>query len=210
MSAPTLRRQFTVRDYSRMRETGILTEDDRVELLDGEIYQMSPLGSLHIAIVNRLNKLLMRQVGDDAILSIQNSVQLNDYSESQPDVALLSSRDDYYEQALARPDDILLLIEVSDISLDYDRDQKLPRYAASNIAEVWIVDVDQQVVEQYLQPMQGPVHSDPQSAVWEFYSIKDHAADRVYDRSALSVRYSSCPITLPTVSPDSAPRSSPR
>jgi hypothetical protein len=76
MSTPTLRRQFTVRDYTRMRETGILTEHDRVELLDGEIYQTSPLGSLHIAIVNRLNKLLMRQVGDDAILSIRNSVQL--------------------------------------------------------------------------------------------------------------------------------------
>jgi putative restriction endonuclease len=84
MSTPVLRRQFTVHDYTRMRETGILTEDDRVELLDGEIYLMSPLGSLHIAIVNRLNKLLMWQVGDDAILSIQNPVQLNDYSEPQP------------------------------------------------------------------------------------------------------------------------------
>jgi Uma2 family endonuclease len=155
MSTPTLRRQFTVHDYTRMRETGILTEDDRVELLDGEIYLMSPLGSLHIAIVNRLNKLLMRQIGDDAILSIQNSVQLNDYSEPQPDVALLSPRTDYYEQALARPDDILLLIEVSDTSLDYDREQKLPRYAASNVAEVWIIDVDQQIIEQYSQPMQG-------------------------------------------------------
>jgi Uma2 family endonuclease len=138
-----------------MRETGILTEDDRVELLDGAIYLMSPLGSLHIAIVNRLTKLLMRLAGDDAIVSIQNSVQLNDYSEPQPDVALLSPRDDYYAQALARPDDILLLIEVSDTSLDYDRDQKVPRYAASNIAEVWVIDVDQQIVEQYLQPMQG-------------------------------------------------------
>jgi len=138
-----------------MRETGILTEDDRVELLDGDIYQMGPLGSLHIAIVNRLAKLLMRLAGDDAILSIQNSVQLNDYSEPHPDVALLSPRDDYYEQALARPDDILLLIEVADTSLDYDRDQKLPRYAASNIAEVWIIDVDRQIVEQYSQSMQG-------------------------------------------------------
>jgi Uma2 family endonuclease len=155
MLAPTLRRQFTVQDYARMRETGILTEDDRVELLDGEIYLMSPLGSLHIAIVNRLTKLLMRLAGDDAIVSIQNSVQLNDYSEPQPDVALLSPRDDYYAQALARPDDILLLIEVSDTSLDYDREQKLPRYAASNVAEVWIIDVDQQIVEQYSQPMQG-------------------------------------------------------
>src|SRR5215211_7801891 len=155
MSTPTLRRQFTVHDYARMRETGILAEDDRVELLDGEIYQMSPLGSLHIAIVNRLNKLLMRQVGDDAILSIQNSIQLNDYSEPQPDIALLSPRDDYYDQALARPDDILLLIEVADTSFGYDRDQKLPRYATSNIAEVWIIDVEQQVVEQYVQPLQG-------------------------------------------------------
>lgn len=155
MSAPTLRRQFSIHDYARMRETGILTEDDRVELLDGEIYQMSPLGSLHIAIVNRLNKLLMQQAGDDAILSIQNSIQLNDYSEPQPDVALLSPRDDYYDQALARPDDILLLIEVADTSIDYDRDQKIPRYAASSIAEAWIIDVDQRIIEQYSQPMQG-------------------------------------------------------
>jgi Uma2 family endonuclease len=155
VTTKTLRRQFTVHDYARMREAGILTEDDRVELLDGEIYLMSPLGPLHIAIVNRLNKLLMRQIGDDAIVSIQNAVQLNDYSEPQPDIALLHPRDDYYDQALARPDDILLLIEVADTSLDYDRDQKLPRYAVSNIAEVWIVDVEQQVVEQYFQPLQG-------------------------------------------------------
>jgi Uma2 family endonuclease len=155
MIAQTLRRQFTVHDYARMREAGILAEDDRVELLDGEIYLMSPLGPLHIAIVNRLNKLLVRQVGDDAIVSVQNAVQLDDYSEPQPDVALLHPRDDYYAQALPRPDDILLLIEVADTSLGYDRDQKLPRYAASNIGEVWIVDVDQRLVEQYSQPLQG-------------------------------------------------------
>jgi Uma2 family endonuclease len=151
----TLRRQFTVSDYARMRETGILTEDDRVELLDGEIYLMSPLGPLHIALVNRLNKLLVRQVGDEAIVSVQSSIQLDDYSEPQPDIALLSPRDDFYAQALARPDDILLLIEVADTSLEYDRDQKLPRYAASNIPELWIIDVHQRVVEQYTQPMQG-------------------------------------------------------
>src|SRR3954464_3643711 len=89
MIAQTLRRQFTIHDYARMREAGILTEDDRVELLDGEIYLMSPIGPLHIAIANRLTKLLMRQVGDDAILSIQNAIQLDDYSEPRPDVALL-------------------------------------------------------------------------------------------------------------------------
>ena len=155
MLAQSLRRQFTVHDYARMRETGILAEDDRVELLDGEIYVMIPIGPLHIAIVNRLNKILMPQIGDDAILSIQNAVQLNDYSEPQPDLALLHPRADYYDQALAGPDDIILLIEVADSSLGYDRDQKLPRYAASNIAELWIIDVDRQLVEQYFQPLQG-------------------------------------------------------
>jgi Uma2 family endonuclease len=138
-----------------MRETGILAEDDRVELLDGEVYVMSPIGPAHIALVNRLNKIIMRQIGDDAIISIQNPVQLDDYSEPQPDVAILSPRDDYYDQALARPDDILLIVEVADTSLDYDREQKLPRYAASNVAEVWIIDVEKQIIEQYTQPLHG-------------------------------------------------------
>jgi Uma2 family endonuclease len=138
-----------------MRETGILAEDDRVELLDGEVYVMSPIGPSHVALVNRLNKIIMRQIEDDAIISIQNPVQLDDYSEPQPDVAILSLRDDYYDQALARPDDILLIVEVADTSLDYDRDQKLPRYAASNVAEVWIIDVERQTIEQYSQPLQG-------------------------------------------------------
>lgn len=155
MTVTIIRRQFTVVDYARMRETGILREDDRVELIDGEIYLMSPLGSLHIAIVNRLNKLLMQQVGDAAIVSVQNAVQLNDYSEPQPDITLLSPRDDYYEHALARPDDILLLIEVADTSLVYDRDLKLPRYAASGVDEVWIIDAERRVIEQYSRPAQG-------------------------------------------------------
>lgn len=111
MTAQTVRRQFTVYDYARMREGGILTEDDRVELLDGEIYLTSPLGPLHIALVNRLNKILMRCVDDQAIVSIQNAVQLDDYSEPQPDIAVLRSRDDEYAQSLARPEDIWLIIE---------------------------------------------------------------------------------------------------
>src|SRR5262245_27644083 len=155
MTTGTLRRQFSVADYALMRETGILAEDDRVELLDGEVYVMSPIGPAHSALVNRLNKIIMRQIGDDAIISIQNPVQLDDYSEPQPDVAILSLRDDYYDQALARPDDILLIIEVADTSLDYDREQKLPRYAASNVVEVWIVDVEKQTIEQYTKPLHG-------------------------------------------------------
>jgi Uma2 family endonuclease len=155
MTAAVARRAFTIHDYARMREVGILAEDDRVELLDGEIYLMSPLGPLHIALVNRLNKLLIQQVGDDAIVSVQSAVQLDDYTEPQPDIALLSSRDDFYAHALARPDDILLLIEVADTSLEYDRERKLPRYASANVPEVWIIDVNQRLIEQYTRPSQG-------------------------------------------------------
>jgi Uma2 family endonuclease len=144
-----LRRQFTVDDYVRMRETGILTEDDRVELIDGEIYVMSPLEPRHVALLNRLNKLLIRAVSDDAVVSPQNSIQLDDYTEPQPDFAILRPKEDDYEQELARPEDILFLIEIADTSIEYDREYKLPRYAASRIAEVWIVDVNEQAIEQY-------------------------------------------------------------
>lgn len=155
MTLTLTRRQFTVHDYARMRETGILTEDDRVELLDGEIYVMSPIGPPHVALVNKLNKLLALLVGDSGIISIQNPIQLDDYSEPQPDIAILSPRDDYYTAALARPDDVLLAIEIADTSPDYDREEKLPRYARAQIGEVWIVDVNKRAVEQYTQPAQG-------------------------------------------------------
>jgi Uma2 family endonuclease len=138
-----------------MREAGIFGEDDRVELIDGEIYVMSPIGPLHIALVNRLTKILVTHAADDAIVSIQNSIQLDDYSEPQPDVVVLSPRADYYAQALPRPDDVYFIIEVADTSLGYDRDQKLPRYAEANISEVWIIDVNQRIVEQYSHPSQG-------------------------------------------------------
>jgi Uma2 family endonuclease len=149
------RRQFTVHDYARMRESGILTEDDRVELLDGEILVMSPIEPLHIGIVNKLNWLLGSLLGAKAIISIQNPIRLNDYSEPQPDLAILSPRDDFYAAALPTPDDVLLLIEIADSSIDYDRDEKLPLYASALIGEVWLVDVKKQVVEQYTQPAQG-------------------------------------------------------
>ena len=149
------RRPFTVHDYARMRESGILTEDDRVELLDGGIYLMSPIGPLHVAIVNKLNKIFFQQVGAFGIVSVQNPIRLNDYSEPQPDIAILHHRDDFYTHALATPDDVLLVVAIADTTLEYDRDQKVPRYAQANISEVWLVDVSAQVIEQYTQPVQG-------------------------------------------------------
>ncbi|GAB4117056.1 MAG: Uma2 family endonuclease [Roseiflexaceae bacterium] len=154
MVQSVVRHQFHVLAYRRMRELGIFSEDDRIELLDGEIYRMSLLGPLHIALVNRLTKLLIQMVGDSAVVSVQNAIQLDDYSGSQPDIVVLRPRSDDYEYQLAQPSDVLLLIEIADSSLEYDRTQKLPRYAAAGIAEVWIIDANRQVIEQFQQPLQ--------------------------------------------------------
>jgi Uma2 family endonuclease len=149
------RRHFTVADYHRMRKAGIFTEDDRVELLDGEVIQMSPIGPLHAAIVKRLNTLLGKEPLPGYLVSVQDPVQLADDSEPQPDIAILTYRADYYAGAHPQPPDIQVIIEVADTSVAYDRDRKLPRYAASGIPEVWIIDVDNQQVEQYFNPAHG-------------------------------------------------------
>ena len=105
------RRRFTVHEYHRMAEVGILHEDDRIELIDGELVEMTAIGTRHFTCVNRLTHLLVGNVGDDVIVSVQNPVRLNEYSEPQPDVALIRARD--YRESLPTPDDVLLLIEVS-------------------------------------------------------------------------------------------------
>ncbi len=155
MSVEIVRHAFSVHDFARMRESGILTEDDRVELIDGEVRAMSPIGPLHAAVVRRLVKRLTVLVGDQAIISPQNPVQLNEYTEPQPDIAVLRPRDDNYARAHPQANDVRLIIEVSDTSAGYDRTEKLPRYAAAQIGETWIVDVGQQVVEQYTHPVRG-------------------------------------------------------
>jgi Uma2 family endonuclease len=155
MTVQIVRRPFTVADYTRMREAGILSEDDRVELIDGEVRVMSPIGPVHAAIVKRLNTILSRLLPNTAILSVQDPIQLHDYSEPQPDLAILQYRDDFYAQAHPVADDVLLVIEVSDTTVEYDRDEKLPRYAQANIAEAWLIDVNNFTVEQYVQPRNG-------------------------------------------------------
>jgi Uma2 family endonuclease len=149
------RRLFSVVEYHRMAEVGILCEDDRVELLDGEIWQMSPIGSRHAACVDRLNRLLNRQVGPDVIVRVQSSIQLDDYTEPQPDLALLRMQPDFYAEALPTAADVLLLIEVADTSLEFDRRIKLPRYAQAGIPEVWLVDLQAKSVRVYTQPAES-------------------------------------------------------
>lgn len=155
MAVAFTRRTFTVHDYARMRETGILTEDERVELIDGEIRNMSPIGPQHAAIVSKIVKLLTQQVQDTAIVSPQNPVRLTDNTEPQPDIAVLHYRDDFYSAAHPTADDILLVIEVADTTLTYDREEKAPRYAAAAVPEVWIVNIPEQIVEQYTLPVRG-------------------------------------------------------
>ncbi|QSJ19871.1 Uma2 family endonuclease [Nostoc sp. UHCC 0702] len=152
MSVQLLRRKFTVEQYHKMVESGILAEDDRVELIRGEIIEMSPIGTKHAACVNRLVNLLVQLLGKRVIVAAQNPIALNNKSEPQPDVALLKPRDDFFATAHPQPQDIFLLIEVSDSTVMYDREEKIPLYAEANIIEVWLIDINEQIVEVYQQP----------------------------------------------------------
>lgn len=149
MVVQVLRKRFTVEQYHQMIESRILTENDRVELIQGEILQMSPVGRRHAACVDRLVELLVLQLASRAIVRVQNPIQLNNNSEPQPDLALLRRRPDFYSQGHPSPVDILLIIEVSDSSADYDRQVKVPVYAQDGIREVWLVDLNAQIIEVY-------------------------------------------------------------
>jgi len=158
---PLAHRRFTVDEYYRMAETGILAPDDRVELLDGEIVEMSPIGPRHAATVTRLEHLFHRLVGDHAIVRGQNPVRLDGYSEPEPDIALLMPRPDFYAADHPTPRDVLLIVEVADTSLRYDRHTKLPGYARAGIPEVWLVDLTADRVERYREPS-GDTYADQQ------------------------------------------------
>lgn len=155
MSVQIAKHWFTVTEYGRMGETGILSEDDRVELIEGEIIEMSPIGKRHAACVGRLTEILGRQLAGKGIVWVQNPIQLNDYSEPQPDLVLLKRRDDFYEQSLPTPADVLLIIEVSDTTFELDRQIKLPLYARAGIPEVWLVNLPEEQLESYEQPVGG-------------------------------------------------------
>ncbi|WP_295392884.1 Uma2 family endonuclease [uncultured Thiodictyon sp.] len=133
--------RLSVADYHRMGETGILGPELRTELIDGEIIEMPPIGHPHAGTVKLLANLLKEAVGSAAILAVQDPVWLDDHSEPLPDIALLRPRPDYYRNGHPGPADVLLLIEVADSSLRYDREVKLPRYARGGIPEAWLVDL---------------------------------------------------------------------
>ncbi len=148
-------RRFTVSEYHAMVDAGILNEDDRVELLDGVIINMAALGSRHIGSVNGFTRELSAAVGRRAVVQVQSSVRLDDGTEPVPDLALLRERADLYSSSVAGPEDVLLLIEVADSSVDYDRNEKLPRYARAGIPEVWITVLPERAIEAYTEPVAG-------------------------------------------------------
>jgi Uma2 family endonuclease len=141
------RRPLTVAEYHQMGEAGILTEDDRVELIEGQLIAMSPIGSDHSGTVNALTRALVRAVGDRGVVAVQNPVQLDDLSEPQPDFSVLKPRADDYRRATPRPDEVLLIIEVANTSLAYDRAVKRALYARHAIPEFWIVNLAANEVE---------------------------------------------------------------
>ncbi len=138
-----------------MAGAGIFAKDTRLELIEGEIVEMSPIGSRHAACVKFLSRFLNAAVGDKALVSTQDPIQLDDYSEPQPDVALLRLRDDFYRHAHPTPMDVLLIIEVADTTVEYDRLVKVPLYAKAGIKEVWLVNLPGEQIEIYAEPAGG-------------------------------------------------------
>lgn len=155
MSAQLEKWHFNVDQYYRLAEAGVLKPDDRVELIEGEIIRMSPIGSPHAACVAKLDELLRNSLSSDVMLWVQNPIRLNDYSEPVPDVALLKRRRDFYAAHHPRPEDVLLVIEVSDATLLADRNVKMPLYAREGITEAWLVNLPRKMIEVYFDSTDG-------------------------------------------------------
>ena len=155
MNSLRSKRLFTTTEYYKLLEIGVLKESDRVELIDGEIIIMPPIGLRHFASVKRLNSFLSKKSFSVAIIGVVNPIHLNHYSELQPDISIIKFRDDYYASGHPEPEDTLIAIEVADSSVDYDRQVKIPKYAEAGIPEAWLVDLINDRIEIYALPTEG-------------------------------------------------------
>ena len=149
------RHRLTVDQFHRMGEAGVIGPEVRVELLEGEVVEMAPIGTRHAGTVNRLTRLVAAAIGEEAVVAVQNPLRLDDHSEPQPDLMLLAPRADFYASAHPTPPDVLLLIEVADTTSRYDREVKLPLYARHGVAEVWLIDLDERLVHVLREPREG-------------------------------------------------------
>ncbi len=147
--------RFKVDDYYKMIELGMLENYERAEIIEGELIKNMPIGNRHAACVEKLNELLRDELGKTVSLRNQQTIKFDDYNEPQPDLAILTRREDFYSQAAPTPKDALILIEVSDSTLKYDRDKKLPLYAEAEIPEVWVVNLTNEIVEVHTKPSVG-------------------------------------------------------
>jgi len=154
METEVVKKLFTVEEYHRMGEAGIFHPEARLELIEGEIIEMSPVGDRHVACVNRATALFSARLAGKVMVSVQNAVRLSRYTEPQPDILLARPRDDYYASQRIFPKDTFLDIEISDTTLRYDRNRKMPLYAKSGVSEVWIENLQDDVILVYRKP--GP------------------------------------------------------
>jgi Uma2 family endonuclease len=145
-------RPFSVAEFHRLAEAGILDRKERVELLDGLVIEMAAIGSRHAATVRRLNRLFAAHAAAELVVDVQNPIHIDEYTELVPDLMLLKPREDFYEAAHPRPEDVLLVVEVADTTLSYDRDLKMRRYGEAGIREAWLVDLPNRVVEVFGAP----------------------------------------------------------
>jgi Uma2 family endonuclease len=146
-------RRFTAAEYYQMIDAGVFNDDERLELIDGEIVEMSPIGNPHSVCVRRLNQLLNQLCGERAIVDVQAPMIAGTRYVPQPDLALLRPKADYYASGAPTPPDCLLVIEVGDSSVEFDRQIKMPRYAGGGVAELWLIDLPREVVVVYQDPL---------------------------------------------------------
>lgn len=159
MAVSLKRRLLTLSEYHRMAEVGILSDEDRVELLNGEIIQMSPIGSRHAANVKRINQLLSQLIAGKLLIGVQDPIALGNHSEPEPDIVVLKPVDDFYASHHPTAEDVLLVIEVSDSTLQKDKEVKIPLYADAGIPEAWIINLEENQVECFRTPENGTYQS---------------------------------------------------
>lgn len=155
------RLRFTVDDYYKMIELGMLENYERAEIIDGELIQKMTIGDRHAWVVDLLNRFFSRNLADNILVRVQNPLRLSDYDEPEPDI-LLADLSKYDGKRHPRPNEVILVVEVSDATLKYDRDEKLPLYAKAEIQEVWIVNLRSNVIE---------VHQDPELGLYQHVRI---------------------------------------
>lgn len=152
---PLMRKKFRSDEIHQMVKIGILPEESGWELIHGEIIHRMMIGSRHASVVKRINRILIMLFGERFIIGVQDPIHIDEYNDPEPDISLLKSRDDFYEAGHPNPSDVLLVLEVSDSTLEYDRDVKKGLYAKAGISEFWLVNLIDNTIERYSEPADG-------------------------------------------------------